>query len=281
MSNPEAASIWPETLPFLRLLEQHLGFALGEEKQYLVASRLQPIAREHGLSDWRALVRQLLQQPVGALHWTCFEAMTTQETRFFRDGFCFDTLREQVLPELIASARSRRTLSLWSAGTSTGQEACSLAMLLHNDFPEVRGWQVRIWATDICQDTLAQAQAMAYTQQELDNGLDAAQQARYFELQPDGRRQLVPELRRWIQVARHNLLLPVPQTGFDLVMLRNVLIYFRAEQKLQVLRHVRQSMTAPAGVLVLGASESLFQDELFIAHKAARGRYFTRTPHLS
>lgn len=276
MFRPDAAPVWPETAPFLRLLEQHVGLALGEEKQYLVQSRLQPIARAQGLDDWRALVRELLKRPVEALHWLCFEAMTTQETRFFRDGFCFDTLRQQVLPEVLRRRRSRRTLRLWSAGTSTGQEACSLAMLLHDDFPEVRGWQVHIWATDICQQTLAQAEAATYSAQELDKGLDEAQQARHFEVLPEGRYRLAPPLRRWIMVARHNLLAPVPEQGFDLVLLRNVLIYFRAEQKLQVLRQVHASMDTPGACLVLGASETLFHNDLFVQHKAARGSYFTR-----
>ncbi|WP_158235906.1 protein-glutamate O-methyltransferase CheR [Limnohabitans sp. B9-3] len=276
MFKSETVQVWPETGPFLEQVEQHLGLALGLEKQYLVASRLQPIARARGMEDWRALLRSLSQSPVGELHWACFEAMTTQETRFFRDDFCFETLRHTVLPEVLERARSRRVLKVWSAGTSTGQEACSLAILLYDHFPEVRDWQVQIWATDICEQTLAQAQAARYSGQELDKGLSSEQKSRHFLIQPDGHFSLAPQLKRWIGVARHNLLDPVPETGFDLVLLRNVLIYFRANQKSQVLRCVHQSMSAAGASLILGASETIFEHDLFIQHKAARGGYFTR-----
>jgi chemotaxis protein methyltransferase CheR len=273
---PETVNIWPETLPFLRQLERHVGLALGDEKQYLVQSRLQPIARARGFEDWRAMLRSLQSNPIGELHWVCFEAMTTQETRFFRDDFCFDTLRRRVLPEVLQRCSARRHLRIWSAGTSTGQEACSLAMMLHDDFPQVRGWHVRIWATDICQQTLAQALATCYSEEELVKGLTGEQKSRHFLRQSDGHYCLSPHLKRWIDVARHNLLDPAPETGFDLVLLRNVLIYFRADQKLQVLQHVHHSMNTSGSCLLLGASETIFQQDLFTQHKAARGGYFTR-----
>lgn len=273
MYKPEPP-VFPETVPFLRLLEQHLGLALGAEKQYLVQSRLQPIARAEGLEDWRALLRVLLAQPVAALHWVCFEAMTTQETRFFRDDFCFDTLRRQVLPELVQRRRLQKSLRVWSAGTSTGQEACSLAMLLHDDFPELRSWSVRIWATDICQQTLEKAQTGVYSDQELDNGLTPDQKTRHFRRLADSQCQLTPELSRWISVARHNLLLPAPESHFDLVLMRNVLIYFGAEQKQKVLQHVHASMVPSGACLILGSSETIFQSPVFIQQKAARGSYF-------
>ena len=273
---PESIQVWPETAPFLQQLEQHVGLALGEEKQYLVVSRLQPIARARGMEDWRVLLRALNQSPIGELHWACFEAMTTQETRFFRDDFCFETMRLLVLPEVLQRVRTKRCLKVWSAGTSTGQEACSLAILLHDYFPEVRSWQIHIWATDICQQTLMQAQAARYSSQELDKGLSSDQKSRHFVQQPDGHYCLAPQLRRWIGVARHNLLDPVAETGFDLVLLRNVLIYFGADQKSQVLRHVHQSMSTQGASLLLGASETIFEQDLFIQHKAARGGYFTR-----
>lgn len=276
MFKSETVQVWPETGPFLEQVEQHLGLALGLEKQYLVESRLQPIARARGMEDWRALLRSLTLSPVGELHWACFEAMTTQETRFFRDDFCFETLRQTVLPEVLQRARSRRVLRVWSAGTSTGQEACSLAILLYDHFPDVRNWQVQIWATDICQQTLTQAQSASYSSQEVDKGLSADQKSRHFLQQPDGHFCLAPQLRRWIGVARHNLLDPVPEKGFDLVLLRNVLIYFGADQKSQVLRHVHQSMSTEGASLLLGASETIFEQDLFIQHKAARGGYFTR-----
>jgi chemotaxis protein methyltransferase CheR len=273
---PETVSIWPETRPFLHQLEHHVGLALGDEKQYLVQSRLQPIARARGFEDWRAMLRCVNRDPIGELHWTCFEAMTTQETRFFRDDFCFDTLRRRVLPEILQRCSARRHLRIWSAGTSTGQEACSLAMMLHDDFPQVRGWHVRIWATDICQQTLAQALATRYSEEELDKGLTGEQKSRHFMRQPDGQYCLSPHLKRWIDVARHNLLDPVHETGFDLVLLRNVLIYFRADQKLQVLQHVHHSMNTSGSCLLLGATETIFQQDLFTQHKAVRGGYFTR-----
>ena len=276
MFSAEKEPIWPETRPFLALLEQHVGLALGTEKQYLIQSRLQPLAKEHGLGEVPVFLAKLLTMPIGSLHWQCFEAMTTQETRFFRDSFCYDMLREHILPSLIERARNRRAFSIWSAGTSTGQEACSLAILLHDEFPEVRNWNIRIWATDICQQTLMQAQSFTYNSHELNNGLTTSQIELHFSATGDGHWQLSPSLKKWIEVSRHNLIDPSPRSMFDVILLRNVLIYFRADQKQVVLNHMHQSLNHPFGILMLGATEAIFGSSQFLQHKAKRGYYFSR-----
>ena len=118
----------PESSDFFRLLEKHTGLSFGDEKIYLLTSRLRNLAKQNGFSDVSALLSNLQRSGLTDLHWLCFEAMTTQETSFFRDDFCFDNLREIVMPELLRKRKNSQRLRIWSAGTSNGQEAYSLSI---------------------------------------------------------------------------------------------------------------------------------------------------------
>jgi chemotaxis protein methyltransferase CheR len=181
--------------------------------------------------------------------------MTTNETSFFRDVHPFEALRRTLLPELIDRRRAARRLTIWSAACSTGQEPYSVAMLLREHFPETAQWSVRIFATDLAQEVLERARAGVFTQLEVNRGLPAPLLVRYFR--QDGTDwQITPEIRDMVQFEEMNLIEPWPALpDFDVVLLRNVLIYFDGESKQRVLRNLRQVLR-PDGVLLMGGAET-------------------------
>jgi chemotaxis protein methyltransferase CheR len=253
-------------------LAHESGIWLDDDKGYLVESRLSPLAKEQECN-----VGQLLDRlPVLArgLKQRVVEALTTHETSFFRDRVAFDTLKNEVLPTLIQSRTVQRTLSLLCAGVASGQEAYSLAIMLHADFPATHPWVTRIYGTDLSQQMVQRAQVGEYSQLEVNRGLPAHHLYRYFRQQ--GRKwRIGDELRRGVLFLQQNLTQawpPLPQ--MDLVLLRNVLIYFPRETKKLVLSRVRQLMK-PDGVLLLGSQETtLGIDDNFIPLFAARAGCF-------
>jgi chemotaxis protein methyltransferase CheR len=235
-----------------RLVQERSGLHLGAGKGYLVEARLAPLATREGLSSVAELVRRLRTGPP-ALADDVAEAMTTNETSFFRDVHPFDALRDVVLPELLARPRTRE-LRVWSAAASTGQEAYSVAMLLAESFPGVRA---SILATDLSRDVLARAAAGTFSQLEVNRGLPAALLVRYFER--DGADwRIRPEVRERVEFRQLNLARPWPRLPeMDVVMLRNVLIYFGTEAKRAVLTQVARVL-APGGLLFLGGAETTY-----------------------
>jgi chemotaxis protein methyltransferase CheR len=201
-----------------------------------------------------------LQGPTN-MHRVVAEAMTVRETSFFRDVVPFQVLGEQILPELIARRKSERRLRLWSAGCATGQEAYSLAMVLLDRFPELEEWDVRIVGTDISRSACAYARRGRYSRLEINRGLPARRMLRYFER--DGEEwQVREELRRMVRFECADLGVGC-EGKFDVVLLRNVLLYFSAEERSRVLAAVYARMRS-RGVMLLGASEEaceLFQVE--------------------
>jgi chemotaxis protein methyltransferase CheR len=246
----------PAAFAYVRsLVRQRAAIVLDDSKEYLVEARLGALARREGVDTVDALVHRLRAAPFNGLHRQVVSAMTTNETSFFRDVHPFEALRRTLLPELIDRRRAARRLTIWSAACSTGQEPYSVAMLLREHFPETAQWSVRIFATDLAQEVLERARAGVFTQLEVNRGLPAPLLVRYFR--QDGTDwQITPEIRDMVQFEEMNLIEPWPALpDFDVVLLRNVLIYFDGESKQRVLRNLRQVLR-PDGVLLMGGAET-------------------------
>jgi chemotaxis protein methyltransferase CheR len=192
---------------------------------------------------------------IGGLHNQAVDALTTNETSFFRDFHPFEALRKEILPRLIQLRGGVKQLSIWSAACSTGQEPYSLAMLIREHFPEIRDWKLSIIATDLSPTVLKVATEGAYSQLEVNRGLPAAYLVKYFT--KEGDRWLIrPELKRDVEFRGMNLIQPWPIfPPLDLVFIRNVMIYFDVETKKTILRRIRNCLL-PHGYLSLGTSET-------------------------
>jgi len=261
---------------FLAQLRKHIGLSFGAEKRYLVESRLSPLAQKAGFTNVHDLLIQLNTSVVGELHWQCFETMTTQETQFFRDGFFFETLRKEILPALIQKRQGEKKLKIWSAAVSTGQEAYSLAIFLEEQFPELKSWKIQILATDVSDKALQVAQRGEYEIQDLERGLSPLQITRFFTKGPVDF-QIAPWLREAIQFQKINLISAWPaESSWDLILMRNVLIYFDQSTKNKVLEKVSQALAADEGTLVLGSSETLIDFPKLVRRSAARGFFYQR-----
>jgi chemotaxis protein methyltransferase CheR len=231
------------------------AIVLEPEKAYLVRARLKPLAESEGLTSLVALVRKLRSMPYGALHKKVVEAMTTNETSFFRDLQSFRALREQILPEIIARKSVSRRLNMWCGASSSGQEPYSVMFTILENFPELKNWIIKFVATDISEDMLAKCQEGIYRQFEVNRGLPGEMLSKYFvKTRMDW--QVQEEIRRRIEFKPMNLAgswLPFPK--LDLVFLRNVMIYFDTDTKKQILANIRKVL-APDGYLLLGGSET-------------------------
>lgn len=241
---------------FLRgLVRERSAIVLEPGKEYLVDGRISPLLREVGFPSAAELCSALRAAPRGELERRVVEAMTTNETSFFRDVHPFDALRTRLLPELIEARASERKLRFWSNACSSGQEAYSLAMLLAEHFPQLREWDISILATDISREMVQRTSEGRYSQLEMNRGLPAALLLRHFQ-RAGTRWQVKPELRCLVQAREMNLVTawpPLPR--FDVIMLRNVLIYFDLETKRNILRRARQALR-PDGCLFLGSTET-------------------------
>jgi chemotaxis protein methyltransferase CheR len=238
-----------------RLVYDRAAIVLDNGKEYLVESRLAPVARQQGFASLEHLVRELRRGPFNGLHRKVIEAMTTNETSFFRDFHPFEALRKDVLPDLLRVRRPDRQLNIWCAACSTGQEPYSIAMLLREHFPELGSWKVRIVASDLSEEVLARARAGSYSQLEVNRGLPAAMLVKYF-IRHGSEWQLRDEIRNMVEIRPINLVEPWPVLPpLDLVFVRNVLIYFDVEAKKGVLRGVRRVLR-PDGYMLLGNAES-------------------------
>lgn len=236
-------------------LRTRAAIALENGKEYLVESRLEPVARRAGLGDVAALLERLRAAPPRELEVTVVEALTTNETSFFRDGKPFEALRRSILPGALADRGAERRLDLWSAACSSGQEAYSAAILLAEHFPELAGWRVAIHCTDISTAMQERTRAGRYSSLEVNRGLPAPLLQRHFDREGDAWVAKAP-LRALLRVAHLNLAAPWPTLPpMDVVMLRNVLIYFDVPTKKAILERVRRQLR-PGGALLLGAAET-------------------------
>lgn len=225
------------------------------DKDYLIEARLLPIARVAAGGSLTALVSLLRRTPEGDLHLQTVEALTTNETSWFRDRNCFDAFENVLLPDLVRRRAAERRLTVWSAAASSGQEAYSIAMLLHERLGGRPAWDVRILATDVSTTMVARTQAGRYSQLEVNRGLAATRLVRYFSREGTGW-QVNASLRSLVRASALNLAAPFPPLPrVDVVFLRNVLIYFPVPEQAAVLRQVR-TVLRPDGYLVLGSAET-------------------------
>ncbi len=242
-----------------QLVRDRAAIVLEEGKQYLVDSRLSLLARREGYDSAQEVIDRLRAAPGGPLQRKVIEAMTTTETLFFRDGKPYDALKHAIVPELIKLRGGERKLQIWSCACSSGQEPYSVAMLLREQFPQLAAWDTKLVATDISTEMLERSRAGRYSQLEVNRGLPPAFLPKYFERIPDRTSgydwQIRLELRRTIEFRELNLAAAWSMSPTDLVMLRNVLIYFDIETKRQILTRIRKVLR-PGGYLMLGTAET-------------------------
>jgi chemotaxis protein methyltransferase CheR len=254
------------------LLHKRSGLALSVEKRYLVDSRLGSLCRRHGLPDIGAAVARIRAGDEEVTR-AVVEAMTTNETLFFRDSTPFDHFRKVMLPALLKARSGERTLRIWCAAASTGQEPYSLAMILDEMRPEIAGWRIEIIGTDIAREVLAKAEAAVYSQFEIQRGLPIKLLLNHFEQEGD-RWRLKERLRSMVTFRQMNLLEPAPGLGqFDIIFCRNVLIYFDLPTKAQVLKTMARHLK-PDGFMTLGAAETVIGvTDAFTIDRENRGLY--------
>jgi chemotaxis protein methyltransferase CheR len=239
-----------------KCLKERSGLVLAADKQYLVESRLLPVARSAGFANLGDLVRALMRGNADALMTAVVEAMMTHESFFFRDKIPFDHFKQTVMPALIEARKSLRTIRVWCAAASTGQEPYSLAMCLKELEPRIAGWRIEILATDLGNDVLEKARQGLYSQFEVQRGLPIQLLIKHFK-QVGELWQLAPDIRAMVKYQQVNLLSDFSRLGrFDLIFCRNVLIYFDTETKISVLNRLARSM-AGDGYLVLGSAETV------------------------
>jgi len=234
-------------------VRREASIVLGPGKEYLVEARLAPVARSAGCRDVSEFLANVRQRPNTTALQAIVDALTTNETSWFRDREPFTALTETVLPELISARSATRRLRVWSAACSSGQEPYSLAITLKQFLPA--GWTFEIVASDISTEMIKRAEAGVFSQVEVNRGLPANALLHNFER--DGAHwKVAPSLRQSVTFQRLNLAAPLPPIGqFDLVFLRNVLIYFDVETKNDVLNRIAKHLR-PDGWLFLGAAET-------------------------
>lgn len=241
---------------FRRLVLERSGLILCEGKDYLLKSRLEPIARVEGFADVATMMRQVRIAPATRLAQRCIDGMATHESFFFRDITPFDQLRDVILPQLWASRSQSKTLRIWSAACSSGQEPYSLAMMLREEQAKFGDWKIEILATDFSQPILERARSALYSDFEVRRGLSDQRLARWLVREGPVFR-IAPEVRAMVQFRHHNLLDGMATLGkFDLIFCRNVLIYFEPAKKAQTLEGIANCLV-PDGSLILGSAETV------------------------
>jgi chemotaxis protein methyltransferase CheR len=259
----------PETqvdFSFLReLVQSHSQNVLDPSRDYVFHARLAAIVRNRGMNGLAGLVDHLRSRRDPALELAVADAMTINETSFFRDGRPFELLRTDLLPKLIDARRSVRALRLWSAACSTGQEAYSLAILIREHFPALSSWNIRIEGTDICDSVVKRAQAGQFKRIEVNRGLPARYLVRYFGQVGDDW-TVKPQVRSLCNFQKVNLCrLPLPfRAKFDVIFLRNVMLYFAPEMRRALLAEVHR-LLALDGILFLGSTEQPADPSLWSA----------------
>ncbi len=250
------ATLSAETVSFVcTTVRNRAAIELDASKSYLIEARLSPVARANGFSSIDDFIKGVRTKTKPDLENRLVEALTTNETSFFRDIHPFVAMRKQIVPEFMQRNTSSRRLNIWSAACSTGQEIYSVAMDLREHFPSLAQWNVQLLGTDLSDEVLNRAREAKYSQIEVNRGLSANLLVKYFQ-RAGMQWQLSAELRNMTRFMKLNLIESWPALPpMDIVFLRNVLIYFSAETKKLILEKVRKVM-APRGVLFLGAAET-------------------------
>ena len=237
-------------------LRTESAISIGPGKEYLVESRLNPLVQAIGLPDMQTLVHELRRPGADpAIKERVIEAMTTNETSFFRDIHPFQTLKKHVLPELIAARAASRTLRIWSAASSTGQELFSIAMMIDHEYPELGGWRVELSGTDLSREVVRRSRTGRFSALEVNRGLPAPMLVKY--LARDGADYvLAGKIRDRCSFDVGNLAVDWPRRpAMDVIFCRNVLIYFELDIRNLILQRLRRDL-ATGGYLFLGAAET-------------------------
>lgn len=258
---------------FQTLLKNVSGLSIDQGKMYLLQSRLRPLLVEHNLASISELAEAVRANPKSPLAWIVVEAMTTNETSFFRDVRPFDLFKDYIMPSLMENGQKRR-IRIWSAACSSGQEPYSLAMIIKEQRWIEQGWSFEIFSTDISHDILKTAKEGIYSQFEVQRGLPIQMLVKYFSQREDGKWAISDEIKNMIHYKQFNLLHSMAGFGtFDIIFCRNVLIYFDAPTKADVLQKMH-ALQNPEGFLLLGGAESVIGvTDVYKAVQGQRGLY--------
>lgn len=258
---------------YKELLEKESGLSITEDKSYLLDSRLTPVAKKWGFETLEAMTIALRGMPKPDIVKDVVEAMTTNETSFFRDSRPFQIFEKKVLPYLCEARKIQKNIRIWSAASSSGQEAYSLAMILEQEKSKMPTWNYQILGTDISTQIIKSAQEGRYTQFEVQRGLPIQMLMAYFNQEGD-HWVLKDEIRRKVEFRFFNLLDNMAALGkFDVVFCRNVLIYFDKELKKNILERIAKQMPA-YGFLFLGGAETVMGiTDSFVPVEGERGLY--------
>ncbi|GJM00627.1 MAG: chemotaxis protein methyltransferase [Methyloligella sp.] len=264
----------PRDFDYLRtLLKSASGLVLTDDKQYLIESRLLPVAKKLKYETIDAMVAELRRSEATSLKNQIVEAMTINESFFFRDKTPFDNFENIMLPKLLEAKKAQKHLRIWSAAASTGQEAYSLSMIMQEYAAELEGWRIEIIGTDLCSEALEKAKAGLYSQFEVQRGMPVKYLVKNFK-QVGSMWQVNSKIKSSVQYRQFNLLNSFNLLGrFDIIFCRNVLIYFDKETKSDIIERMGKQ-TNPNCYLVLGASETLVGlNDSFGTVPDARGLY--------
>lgn len=259
------------------ILRDQSGLIVSMDKQYLIETRLRPVMATHKISDWDALIQQISGQQNNAVIQDIVEAMTTNETLFFRDPTVFKYVEETILPEIMANKGSDKSLKIWSCASSTGQEAYSLSMMIHEMGLKAEGWNWTIYGSDIDNKVIRKAEEGLYTQFEVQRGMPAKLLIKYFEQPSVGSWQIKNEIKQNVRFFQSNLLNPKPPTEkFDLIFCRNVLFYMCQEDREKAVDKMLPHLRA-GGYLILGTSEFLSKAQNMESVKNVAGVFKSTT----
>jgi len=239
-----------------KLVLEHSAIVLEDGKDYLVEMRLTPLAQDQGFTTLDDLVSALRTKSYGHLHQLVVEAMTTNETSFFRDRHPFDTLKTTIIPELLELRSSDQSLDIWCMACSSGQEPYSILLTIHEHFRQLSGWKIQLLGSDLSKEMLERTREGKYSQLEVNRGLPAPLLVKHFARQGT-HWQVKPEIRKMLELREINLAKPWPQVRpMDIIFLRNVLIYFDVATKKDILRRVARVLK-PEGYLFMGGAETV------------------------
>lgn len=240
---------------FIReFIKKQAAIVLEPGKEYLVESRLNPIAKEAGFSSLEGLISEIRCKPADELKLKIIDALTINETLFFRDVHTFDTLKDNIIPGIIAKKTNDKRLNIWCAASSSGQEPYTIAMILKEHAAPLKDWTINFIASDISEKMLERAKAGIYNQLEVNRGLPLPYLVKYFE-KSGSNWQIKKEIRDMVKYQKINLMNPWLLPTMDLIFMRNVLIYFNLETKKNIFERV-EKILHPTGYLFLGGAET-------------------------
>ena len=261
-----------------KMLREQCALVIEPGKEYLIKARLTPLVQKHGLVSIEQLIERLRGAGSNALLTEVVEAMVTTETTFFRDIHPFETLKKTILPQLIELRRSQRQLNIWCAASSSGQEPYSIAILLKEYFPELGSWRINVTATDISREMLQRSRAGRYSQMEVNRGLPTPLLLKWFR-QEGAYWQLDDQIRNTITFTQMNLAQPWPSMPmWDLVFLRNVMIYFDNAVKKSILGRVARVLSKDGYLLLGGAETTLSLDDSYYRVEALKSGFYQLKP---